>query len=335
MTDWTLEGLDALRDRLTTALAAGRLHHALLLTGARGVGKKQVARAIAQGLLCSEQRVPGGCGTCGSCHRVRTDAHPDLAVVALPKGKSRIPVESVRTMIDELQMGALEGRGRVALLLDVDALGVEGQSSLLKTLEEPAPRTWLVLTCTRPERLLDTVRSRCEQIGVPVLPSERLAVLLQGEVGGDLVMARRLAGLAGGSLGLARELARVGDSLCEQAERFLAVTGDVDPTGDILSQAASETTGVRQARIDKARRLLAVLLRLLREQGLAGDLDAFEATDLVFRAEADLELGLSAEIVLSSLRRELMARGAGEPGGVPPTPRPPETSPPERVATAR
>lgn len=318
MTDsFPLRGLEELRLRLERAKGEGRLHHTLLLSGPRGVGKRTLARALARGLLCRAEEPAGafGCGACGSCGRVDREQHPDLRRVIRPEGKTRVPVEVLREVVNEIGRGSLEGHGRVAIFEEADRLQREGQNALLKTLEEPAPHTTLILTAERPEALLDTVRSRCERIGVPTLGIAELAGILETD-GAGADRARRLARLAQGSLGAARSLATEGleslETLCRplfdaEARRGVAAHAFASRA---LEGVEAGTQGVRQAKIERARRVLGLAVAFARERELldldGGGLDSaqdagWDCVAACFDALDDLDAGVGAELVLAGV----------------------------------
>ena len=310
MRPFPLEGLDDLRERLERAARSAHRHHALLLTGPEGVGKGSLARALARGALCAGDGGAFGCLDCGPCGRVEREQHPDLHILARPVGKTRVPIAKLRELIHELGRGALEGRGRAAILEQADALGREGQNSLLKTLEEPAPRTVLILTAARPEALLDTVRSRCERIPIPRLAPAELEAILREE-GQDAARAARLAQVAQGCLGRARSLA-AGE--LEESEKLVAplLDGcqDLAPHAwarRVLEGANVGEEGLRLAKIQRARTMLALALSLARlrahtdANALSGASSAWSTVEELLDAQSDLAAGLGAELVLASL----------------------------------
>jgi DNA polymerase-3 subunit delta' len=137
---------------LDAARRGGRLGHAYLVFGPTGAGKRALARALAADLL----------------GHVRADgSHPDLLVLAPLEGKREIGIDLVRAATEELALAPLEAPGRVAIVEGADLLGEEAANALLKTLEEPPPGTTLLLTTSRPEAVLPTIRSRCMGLRLP------------------------------------------------------------------------------------------------------------------------------------------------------------------------
>jgi DNA polymerase III subunit delta' len=176
--------------------------HALLVHGTPGVGAMPFALTLAQAWLCeAEAGVPRPCGRCGSCRLVQGHVHPDLTVLLpetlrrehdwpLPddrpdsdegkrKPSRQIRIDEVRLLIDRLTRTSARGRAKVGVLHPADVLNVPAASALLKTLEEPAPGTRLLLTTADPAVLLPTVRSRCQLLRLAEPPSAMALAWLQ------------------------------------------------------------------------------------------------------------------------------------------------------------
>ena len=146
------------------AIARGRLHHALLLTGPRGAGKRDLALAVASALNCDA--APGeGCGVCAVCERITNGIHPDVITLAREGAAQIIPIETVRQqVVAAVGLPPHEARERVFVIDEATALQPAAANALLKTLEEPPARTLFVLCTTAPEQLLPTIRSRCQRV---------------------------------------------------------------------------------------------------------------------------------------------------------------------------
>jgi DNA polymerase-3 subunit delta' len=189
---------DGARTRLETALAGGRLPHGLLLHGPDGVGKERFAGVLAAALFC-RQRVAGltPCGACPECALSRAGSHPDLHWLRKPEDKKSIGVDQVREACDELAMTSMRGGFRVAIMTPANIMTVAAQNALLKTLEEPAPRTLLVLVTARPSQLLPTLRSRCQRVEVPRPALDQALAWLAAELGAP--PSPRLLELTGGA----------------------------------------------------------------------------------------------------------------------------------------
>lgn len=214
-----------LAEPLATARTFDR-SHAMLIHGPAGVGHLEFAGLLAQAWLCEE---PGQapCGTCGSCHLVSQRAHPDLHIlvpdalrVALgwqgddegagrsdAKPSREIRVDAVRQAIDWSHRTTGRARGKALIIHPADQLNTASANALLKTLEEPAGRMRLWLTTTDPERLLPTVRSRCQHLHLGAPDAASACTWLRGR---GLAHPEALLALAGGSPLLALELAAEG-----------------------------------------------------------------------------------------------------------------------------
>lgn len=160
-----------------------RLHHAWLLQGPPGIGKGQLAQAMAASLLCETPVDGAACGHCQGCHLFALGHHPDLRVLQPPpeedeKGKRKQPIiniEQVRELADFIGLSAHRGGYRVIIVEPAEALNSAAANALLKTLEEPPPATVFLLVSHQPGRLLATIRSRCRSLPLPA-PAHEVAV---------------------------------------------------------------------------------------------------------------------------------------------------------------
>lgn len=163
---WLLSAWQPLR----AATQAGRLHHGLLIAGAAGLGKRELADALVAAALCRSVDADGmACGSCRDCILRIAGNHPDLVHVGLGtrddgKPRTEIIVEQVRALSARLAMSTQLGGLQLALIDPADSLNVNAANALLKTLEEPSRATVIILLSDNPARLPATIRSRCQRI---------------------------------------------------------------------------------------------------------------------------------------------------------------------------
>jgi len=144
---------------------AGRLPHALLLSGPAGLGKLAFAQAVSAGLMCEQPGEAGEpCGRCKGCQLLAAGTHPDFLQVELGEGARDIKIAQVRELIGHLTLTSQYVGHRVAIINPAERMNVNAANSLLKTLEEPSAGTQLILISSQPSRLLATIRSRCQVI---------------------------------------------------------------------------------------------------------------------------------------------------------------------------
>ncbi|MCC5856816.1 MAG: DNA polymerase III subunit delta' [Ectothiorhodospiraceae bacterium] len=159
---------DAAWRRLQQQQRGGRLPHALLISGAPGLGKQALAERLAAQLLCRQPDEAGACGRCPACHLIAAGSHPDIRHITREDDSRVIRIDSVRQLTEFMAMKSQYGGYRLGLIHPADVMNTNAANSLLKTLEEPPPGAMLVLISDRPSRIPATVRSRCQQIPVPV-----------------------------------------------------------------------------------------------------------------------------------------------------------------------
>jgi len=167
---------------LTNALASGRLHHAYLFAGTRGVGKTTIARILAKALNCERGVGPDPCGECSACTEIDEGRFVDLIEV---DAASRTKVDDTRDLLDNVQYAPARGRYKVYLIDEVHMLSMHSFNALLKTLEEPPPHVKFLLATTDPQKLPVTVLSRCLQFNLkrltPQMIGEHLTRICEAE----------------------------------------------------------------------------------------------------------------------------------------------------------
>ncbi|MBM3518289.1 MAG: DNA polymerase III subunit gamma/tau, partial [Alphaproteobacteria bacterium] len=160
-----LIGQDALVRTLSNAFASGRLAHAYMLSGVRGVGKTTTARIIARALNCIGEDGQGGptaspCGRCEPCHAIAEDRHIDVLEI---DAASHTGVDHMRELVDGVRYRPVSARYRVYIIDEVHMLSTQAFTALLKTLEEPPPHVKFVFATTEVRRVPLTVLSRCQR----------------------------------------------------------------------------------------------------------------------------------------------------------------------------
>ncbi|MAR92882.1 MAG: hypothetical protein CML06_18700 [Pseudomonadales bacterium] len=169
---------------LVNALDHGRLHHAYLFTGTRGVGKTTIARILAKSLNCETGISSEPCGQCSACVEINEGRFVDLIEV---DAASRTKVEDTRELLENVQYAPTRGRYKVYLIDEVHMLSGHSFNALLKTLEEPPEHVKFLLATTDPQKLPVTVLSRCLQFSLKAMTPERIVGHLQQVLEAELV----------------------------------------------------------------------------------------------------------------------------------------------------
>src|SRR5688500_13498479 len=162
-----LAGQEHVMRALVNALETGRVHHAFLFTGTRGVGKTTIARILAKSLNCETGMTATPCGVCSACREIDEGRFVDLIEV---DAASRTKVDDTRELLDNVQYAPARGRYKVYLIDEVHMLSTHSFNALLKTLEEPPPHVKFLLATTDPQKLPVTVLSRCLQFNLKRFP---------------------------------------------------------------------------------------------------------------------------------------------------------------------
>jgi DNA polymerase-3 subunit delta' len=294
-------GHEHAREGLWRSIGEGRLHHAVLIHGLKGVGKRTLAESVARTLIC-ESPDRGPCEACSHCRRSAENIHPDLVVIGrdeifgideeltahrddrVKDRKERvgkpIDVDYMRLLGAWLGRRPWEAQRRVAIVVDAERMNVNGANAFLKSLEEPAQGASVLLTSSSPAFLRPTIRSRCASIrlsGVPQRLIER-RLIEQGVPSGE---ARFRAQASAGSLARALQTEPPQDHLL----RHFAS----GKNSELSAFAAASLAGVKETDRDVTLHLLATILRdmaVLQTGGSAESLVHGEVSEAVERAAA-------------------------------------------------
>jgi len=190
-------------ERFRRLTANDRLAHAYLLVGPRDSGKTQTALGLAQLVNC-ENETHKLCGQCAACRKIASGNHPDVYVIGNDEMDS-IKIEDIRFLLSRAHLMAYEGKTKVFIIRDIERMTPDAANALLKTLEEPAANTLMILTTSVPEANLDTIKSRCHIVKFFPSPVNRITKLLMDE-GVKHQDAHFLAVYSEGCLGKTRKL---------------------------------------------------------------------------------------------------------------------------------
>ena len=253
-------GQEHVLQALVNALESGRLHHAYLFAGTRGVGKTTIARILAKALNCDKGVTAEPCGECSACVEIDEGRFVDLIEV---DAASKTKVDDTRDLLDNVQYAPARGRYKVYLIDEVHMLSKHSFNALLKTLEEPPPHVVFLLATTDPQKLPVTVLSRCLQFNLtrltPRLIQDRLAHICEAE--GITAEGPALAMLARAADGSLRDAL----SLLDQAIAYCAGNLEEGPVAAMLGT------------IDRDH--VSRLLELLAGNDAAGIIDAMREID--------------------------------------------------------
>jgi DNA polymerase-3 subunit gamma/tau len=274
-----LVGQEHVARTLTNAIAQGRVHHAFLFTGARGVGKTSAARILAKALSCEKGPTAEPCGVCDFCQEIVAGRSVDVIEI---DAASNTKVEETKSVLEGVRYLPARARRKVYIIDEVHMLSAHSWNALLKTLEEPPPHVVFVFATTEVHKIPATILSRCQRFDFKLIPTARLATHLEGVLKAEKIDAtpeavRLVARQAAGSV-------RDGLSLLDQA---IAYVGSEQLTAEVTA----DVLGVAD------RRLLVDLA------GAAIDRDPAAALRLVARAvDRGVDLGELGRAFLGFLR---------------------------------
>ncbi|HEX9652873.1 MAG TPA: DNA polymerase III subunit delta' [bacterium] len=276
------------------ALASDRLSHAYLFVGDRGVGKEAMALEWAKALLCSYQK-NGHPANCADCNRIAKFNHPDVHFLFPAPAKAKedelkkiissiaedpynrlelwanpsISIERIREIRQTSAYKSFEGQGRVVIVCDCERMTIEAANALLKILEEPPPKMYIIMISSRPNLLLPTITSRCQLVKFDPLAAGEIEVALAARAGVAKEQARLTARLASGSYRRALEL--LDENLQEMQSRALEFFRKSVQNEVAQVQFIEEVLIDCQRDLKKIRDLLILLALWLRDAMLFGE----------------------------------------------------------------
>jgi DNA polymerase-3 subunit delta' len=268
----------------------GALAHAWLITGAPGSGRSTLALAMAAALTCPN----GGCGTCLDCSNAMAGIHVDVEHI-VPDGVL-YKVDNARELIKRSALAPVSGPWHIFVIEDIDRFRHDAASTLLKSLEEPPPRTIWLLCAPTPEDVYDTIRSRCRALHLNTPTTAEVAEQLISRHRIDPAMAHFVARVSQGHIGRARLLATDEDARLRR-NQVISIPGSLKNIGSCIALANSL--------VDTADKNADAVLEPIREQGLANiKLALGETSDAKLARQLDRSLAKATK----DLEEQLKAR---------------------------
>ncbi len=240
--------------RFTVLRKKGRLAHAYLFVGPSDIGKGETALAIAKLVNCEAIEGEVFCDTCSSCTKINSGNHPDVFVIDNGYGES-IKIDQVREILSRNKLRAFMAKKKVFILKNIENLTLNGANAFLKTLEEPAADSLLLLTTSALEKNLDTIKSRCHMIHFPSMSRDHLANRLREDCDIDEMSSHFLTYFAQGCLGAAKKL---------EEDQFMETKNEL-VDGFILTRPDDDMVKKMLSNKEETKRLLDILLSWIRD----------------------------------------------------------------------
>ena len=232
----SLLGNERIKQNLTAAAQKNRFAHFYLISGPKGSGKHTLAKLLSGALMCESERRP--CGSCAACRKIMAGTHPDFITVDDPEHKN-VAVRIIREARESIFVRPNEGSRKIYLF--PQEMGIEGQNALLKVLEEPPSYGVFIILSDNPEKLLQTVRSRCTELSLsavePKILKPWLAAKFPNAAPEDVDAAVRRSG---GYPGQAMEILESGENLPPEVEAFVKSYAVKDTLGLVYVLAPME-----------------------------------------------------------------------------------------------
>ena len=269
----SIRGHRPIIDGLEAAVSRARVSHAYLFSGPDGVGKELVALAFFQRLNCLKPTPADACGTCRICRQFAEGKHPD--VVRVERDGQFIKIKRIREVTGRLRFPPVEAAHRCILVSEAEWMNEPAANAILKTLEEPNARNIFILLTSQPNRLLPTIRSRCQEVRFNALPSEDVAAWLRETHELTAAVAEEIAAMSHGSLGRATML--LDPDLSALREEWLGVLDSLAESTDSQILELAERLATQREQVASVLDVLRMGLRdvLLAAAGASKKLRVF------------------------------------------------------------
>ncbi len=200
-------GNNTVKYQLQNMFVKNKIPHAILLEGARGLGKRTFANIIAQTAVCTNLSNGLACGNCSNCHKAQKNIHSDIIYPEKSGALQTFNISTIRQIRADAYVAPNEAARKVYIFTDVDNMGVPAQNAILKVLEEPPKNVVFIFTCVAPSNLLQTVRSRLQQFSLkPVSKTDMLEYLQKTFTENDIENLNATINISSGNIGSAIEL---------------------------------------------------------------------------------------------------------------------------------
>jgi DNA polymerase III subunit delta' len=281
---------DHIVDPFKNAISTNHLSHAYMFTGQKGTGKSLFAKEFTKALFCKINK-GDSCDTCHNCMRIDNNNHPDIHWIALDKKDKFIKIESIRDMQYYVNLSPVESRHKVFIIKEADRMNEESSNCLLKTLEEPASNTIIILIASSLASVKETIKSRCQIMRFKPIPTSIIKEQLINEFDTKVKEAEWIARFSCGSLGNAIELAQ--DKFYEKNDDIISRISGLKlehnlgfaeefaesylNKGDSLEEKRQILKGILNCILQYFRDLLIIKIRDIHNRSNEGDLPLFNA----------------------------------------------------------
>ncbi|MEF9918353.1 MAG: DNA polymerase III subunit delta' [Eubacterium sp.] len=167
------------KNLLAGSILKEQVSHAYLFTGRKGIGKMFMAQEFGKALLCLTAGDNRPCGKCISCEKIDHGNHPDFLLVEPKKGEMTIKIEQIRKLIATLPIKPYESEKRITVINGSDRMTIDAQNALLKSLEEPEPHNLFILITENPQKIVNTIRSRCQTLQFEPISTRGLTEIIK------------------------------------------------------------------------------------------------------------------------------------------------------------